>query len=81
LISEESTNGSASGVTYSGNYRENVQPVSGARRGPRQTGNTLVEESNGANRQVPPSTIQQSAPAKSSSNNSNNDDDVPDLGI
>lgn len=85
LVNEYNGSNPNNEVTYSGNYRENVQPVSAAKRAPRQTGNTLVEDSrNSSNRQVPPATIQQPAPAKSSSNNSNNsnnDDDVPDLGI
>lgn len=78
LISEESTNGTSSGVTYNGNYRENVQPVSASRRAQPRNHNTLIDESS-TRQQVPPSTIQQ--PTNTSSSGNTNDDDVPDLGI
>ena len=78
LISEESTNGTSSGVTYNGNYRENVQPVSASRRAQPRNHNTLIDEST-TRQQVPPSTIQQ--PTNTSSSGNTNDDDVPDLGI
>ena len=75
LINNSSTTSGASNVTYDGNYQENVQPVSAARR-PQQKSSGLVDN-NGTNNQVPPAAIQQAPVATTTSSGAT--DDVPDL--
>ncbi len=64
-------------VTYDGNYNENVQPVSAARRAqPQQQKqqSRLIDDNNSSNRQPV-----QSTPITSSSDEDNSSDDIPDL--
>ncbi len=71
-----SSAGASTNVTYDGNYRENVQPVSAANQ-PQRRGGGLLDDTSSQNSKVPPATIQQ-APT-TASGNSAAPDDVPDL--
>lgn len=78
LINSNSNSGS-SDVTYDGNYRENVQPVSAANR-PQKRSSALLESSSDQANKVPPATIQQvPAAATESTSGAKASDDVPDL--